>query len=948
MGGALSQGGACGTLSLASTGMSSVDELEVRHQNKGVDPYAAPVQLFKGRPPSAAPTLDDADRIPVDLRPQSDDAPWQKRQPRQRQGWDRKPWAPEANNVGLSINVPHAHHASAGVGAGAPGGVRKPMRRTRGNDLVLPALDAPGSRDGDGDAAPDAARHEAEAEAAAAPHRSAAALAREERLRDLLHGWRTVAAFSTGRILPARRAADADAGGGGGSGARRERSRGTGKSSRGVATDNESDAHRDGWRATIGAFRDGRRSAVTTDRDSNSGDEDEDDGAPAAAGGTAVGDGGDDTAAWGDDGYGKGAAANPAAPWLRAAPPPPPPPPELRLLSRGARAVLMLAPAACAAALLLCALAAACLAACQDAAARRLDASFDAAWRGSGAATPLFAAAWEGHAAEVSSALATAAARGGGAAAALLSASVATHGGAVVRARASCVGAAAAAGRSGAVRALLAVPAGAAEARRPGRSLHPSAARHWPLGDAARHPRGAAVVTALLDAGARPGVGRGLGPASLLAHTAPLADAAGRGDVEALNALLAGGADVRRHGTQLGAFGALATASPLWSLLHTAPPADAASAAGALDALLAAGAPVRRGATLGPLGVVAHESPLSAAARAGSGAAVARLLAAGAPGAEGVRAGPAALLGAASPLAVAAAYGNAGAASALLAASAASSSSAASPAAPPCTGAQLGLRGALATASPLFLALAAAPHDAQARTLDALLSAPHACDLNAGLRIGPWGLLAHVTPLGAAAAAGDALAVSRLLAAGADATRCVRVLRLRLRCVPTVARGAAVAAFGDGVAQRAAHVAAEERAALSAAEEARAAGQAAAAADAARRLAEAERVSAASLAAAERTLAAAERRRAAADAGQARVPHADTLAAADAAAADAAAAAAAARLAALTPLHGASALPQPSFGDNDADALSDAELAALEAWLAAQAADADAAVWGGA
>jgi hypothetical protein len=80
---------------LAGTGFdASVDQLEVRSLNKGSDPYAAPVQLFKGRPPRQAPTLTDADRIPVDLRPAPETAPWDARQPRQRQGWDRRPWAP--------------------------------------------------------------------------------------------------------------------------------------------------------------------------------------------------------------------------------------------------------------------------------------------------------------------------------------------------------------------------------------------------------------------------------------------------------------------------------------------------------------------------------------------------------------------------------------------------------------------------------------------------------------------------------------------------------------------------------------------------------------------------------------------------------------------------------------------------------------------------------------
>jgi hypothetical protein len=101
-------------------------------------------------------------------------------------------------------------------------------------------------------------------------------------------------------------------------------------------------------------------------------------------------------------------------------------------------------------------------------------------------------------------------------------------------------------------------------------------------------------------------------------------------------------------------------------------------------------------------------------------------------------------------------------------------------------------------ASPLWLALAGrgapADRDAVAEALLRLGASGHGgarATANAGLLVGPGGVLAAVTPLGAAALRNDALAVARLLAAGAEPRRCVRVLALWLRCTRIGGRQAA-------------------------------------------------------------------------------------------------------------------------------------------------------------
>ena len=926
MGGAVS---ACGTLSLASTG-AAPDELEVRHQNKGLDPYAAPVQLFKGKPPKAPPVLLDADRIPVDLRPAPADAPWERRQPRQRQGWDRKPWAPDPSGLGFaSIGMATLR----AVAAAAPGVTpRKPMRRLRGDDLTLPAKDT--------DAAGEGGAAEAEQDAAAAgakAPKSAVEEARDAHLRDVLHGWRTVTAFTTGRSVPVHRPTKTP------DGAVRNRRRLTGSDADADASD-ASTVLRHSWRALTDVFQDGRAAAAAAlVRASGSGAEDDEPPVEAAGGDGGAGSNLAAPAAWSSGGQADTSSRVIDPPPKRSAEASAPPtPPEMRVLGQLLRAALLTGPALCALALLLLGFAAWCAATWQADAVRRLDAEFDAAWRGSGLASPLFKASWEGDAAAVAVALTQAQEQGGNdAVAALLTSSAAVGGGALLRVRCSCVGAAATSGRAGALRALLSTRQGQPDATRAGRTLAHMAAQHYPLADAARHPRGGAAVAVLLAAGAPVTRGRGLGPAALLAHTPPLADAAARGDPDAVPALLAAGASPRSHGPSLGPWGALGKASVLWYASHASPLDDARAPGGeVVDVLLAAGASLRRGATLGPLGIVAHETPLSAAARSGATPMLRRLLDAGASPLVGVRAGPFALLGSATPVASAAAFGQADSVRTLLAVASEQGLSKA------CASAQLGLFGALATASPLFLAVLGAPRgEPLSATLDALL-ADASCDIGVGLRIGPWGVLGHITPLGMAAAGGDARSVTRLLAEGADASRCVRVLGLRLRCVPTVAHRDASAAFDDAAAQRSALLAAQERDALSVQEQARAAEQAASTADAARRLAEAERASAASLEAAERTLAAAEARRAAvdtADAGR-RLTWEDVLVQ-DAAAAEAAATASALRMASLFSGERESVpLPQP-LADGDADALSDNELAALEAWLVLQAEDAEAAIW---
>jgi hypothetical protein len=237
----------------------------------------------------------------------------------------------------------------------------------------------------------------------------------------------------------------------------------------------------------------------------------------------------------------------------------------------------------------------------------------------------------------------------------------------------------------------------------------------------------------------------------------------------------------------------------------------------------------------------------------------------------------------------------------------------------------LGCRGALASASPLFLALVQPRRAARAGVVDALLRS--GAQPGEGLRLGPWGLLAHVTPLGAAALRDDAPAVARLLAAGASEHRCVRVLALRLRCLRSVARPAAAAVLSDWAAAQRADAGAHARASAAAAERQRQAKALGAEAQAQqRRLDAAEAARVAALALAQRAQAEAAARESASVA----------LAHSDAGLAEETAAAAAAVRVVEQALRGdASAAGDASPGVAWAE---DDELAALEAWLAKESA----------
>lgn len=274
----------------------------------------------------------------------------------------------------------------------------------------------------------------------------------------------------------------------------------------------------------------------------------------------------------------------------------------------------------------------------------------------------------------------------------------------------------------------------------------------------------AAAATALLAAAAGPRLR--LGPAGALVSAPPLLLAAAAHDADALQRLLREGGAASARLRLLG--GALGSATPLWAAVAADGPPPTPLL---LSRLLEAGAGARAGAGLGPGWLLAAETPLGAAARRGSALLVPPLLQAGASAREGLRLGPAGLLGTASPLAAACWHGHAAAAQALLEAGA-----------PPAAGASLGMAGAWGGASPLFLALAGGAAAGQRAALaDALLArAPTAA--RAGLLLGPGGALAAVTPLGAAALRDDGAAVARLLAAGAEPRRCVRLLALWLRC----------------------------------------------------------------------------------------------------------------------------------------------------------------------
>ena len=726
--------------------------------NKGGQTYVAPVQLFKGKLPSKPPVLDDADRIPVDLRPHSDLPPWeQARAASARKGWDRTPWRPDP--------------ASSSLPGG--GGPRKRLRRIRGNDLSLgDGGFSQGEWDGDDGAlgeAPGSARGE-DGDGAFEGE------SQRELLLSCLHGWRQVTAFSTGRTIPAKSAPAQPSSG-------RRGARGP-------------------WGDVARSFADGVAAAHRPGGDSDGGD----DAAPP-----------DD-----DDGFHTAGDGRPSLRHFANRERPAPPPYVARALvvaHRLSTALFMRGPAFTLAALLLAAAICFLLAAMLQSAQASMDAALDdAPYTALERLSPLLAAAAAGDAPGVHVALLQLPAQGGGAAPAhhlLQLPFPAPTGLLAFSVRVSPLGVAAARNKGQALRALLATPG--AEAAAPGRCLGPAClwASITPLGDAASRLRSGPSIASLLTAGAPPGVGLRLGPWGLLARTPPLFIACARADGDAVAALFTseelGDQDAALGGIPLAGL-AWATARPLWVALVSGTPLPI----NLLPLLLTHGASPHRGAAIGAFGMLAGDSPLAAAARGGAHGPVATLLSAGASPQGGTRLGPFGLVAFASALGQATAMGHAAAVAALLSGGAEVTR----------PGICIGLACVFGSASPLFLAAASQPgwtgapeqagaRSARAALLDALLRA-HPGDsrrLHTGLRIGPWGLLATISPLGVAAALDDVTSVARLLAAGAPHSHCARLLTVRLRCATTVAKPAAAAVLRDWANAQRADAAAMARAA---------------------------------------------------------------------------------------------------------------------------------------
>ena len=635
--------------------------------------------LFKGRLPAAAPVLEDADRIPVELRPIAQVAPWEERRPKQSQGWDRKPWQPEAR-------------------PSAQAGVRKRLRRTRASDEL-----------GLGSAPAEEWTAAAPAGVMSSVSRSAARAAEALLLRDVLHEWRVVASFASGRSVPARR-------------------------SRGAAPSGVwavlADAYADG----VAAARrrgGGRRPAVVYDAEEE--DEKFEEGP--------------------DDGVAAAAETTPHAP------------PPLALLAAALRVVrIALLELPRIVALLL--LAASVFAALLHAAAVAASGSMDGALARASGADVLLRTAAAGGADVVSAAVSAYGPNADAAVARLRRTTLA--------ASVSPLGAAAA--RTGALVPLLAT---GGDPGLPGRCWGVpscSLAAAWPLADcvaAGRAGLPGGCAERLLHAGApASGPGWRMGPRGVLLSASPLLLAAAARDRDAVAQLLQASASGASGGSGLTLLGGmLGGATPLWAALSASSGEQHPSPA-LVAALLTGGAQPRRGAGLGPAWLLATESPLGAAARKGHPLVIAPLLASGALTTEGLTLGPGGLLAAVTPLAVACWRGNGAVAQALLQAGA-----------PPDVGAVVGLGGVFGSASPLFLVLAGtgAPGE-RAAFAEALLRRLGAEQTRAGLRLGPVGIVAHITPLGAAALRDDAAAVTRLLAAGAEPARCVRIFALWLRC----------------------------------------------------------------------------------------------------------------------------------------------------------------------
>jgi ankyrin repeat protein len=250
-------------------------------------------------------------------------------------------------------------------------------------------------------------------------------------------------------------------------------------------------------------------------------------------------------------------------------------------------------------------------------------------------------------------------------------------------------------------------------------------------------------VGALLADGHNPDEGSAIA-CGLFAAFSPLGSAASAGLTRTIEDLLAAGASPG-SGSSLGPWGAIAHARPLWhATLH--------GHVHAVEALLRGGAPPNAGLSIGPFGLVANYTPLEVAASAGDGDMVRTLLAAGAnPNCDSSQ-GPAFGWWQAKyrPLWHSVHHRHEASTDALLASGAS-----------PNAGLGVGPFGLMAYFTPLELAAM----QGDTGTVRKLLAA--GANPNAGSTVGPFGLLATMSPLRAAAAAGHADVCAALLEAGA-------------------------------------------------------------------------------------------------------------------------------------------------------------------------------------
>jgi hypothetical protein len=239
--------------------------------------------------------------------------------------------------------------------------------------------------------------------------------------------------------------------------------------------------------------------------------------------------------------------------------------------------------------------------------------------------------------------------------------------------RGSPLGAASGNGHASAVDALLA--AGADVAQGTSRTGLWACAGVSPLADVASRPDAPplAVVAALAAAGGGRGApGRwaslrllGLPTGITLARASPLGAAAKLGTPAALRTMLRAASPPLRlsDGRSVGPFGLIAAAPPLYD---AAGRGAASAAPAAVEALLKAGAPPTARATAGPFALLGSATALHAAAIVGDSASITALLAAGADAASGLRFGPWGALGSVAPLGAIASRSHTGAPEALL------------------------------------------------------------------------------------------------------------------------------------------------------------------------------------------------------------------------------------------------------------------------------------------